>query len=667
MADFVDTTGNDVFNGTSGPDTFTIVNGGFDGVEGFGSVDRVILDARKLGGAIDMAQPQGAGSYSGSASWTGEKVNFFTVEAFTIYSAAENAADHVTTGDGDDIFSHVAIDSPGYAADTANLGNGDDLLIADFSAVTFGGIDNLILTAANFTEQRGELHADGVTEVSYSGINRFEIYGSQVADSITGGTGDDKLSGGLGDDVLNGGNGNDVIDGGPGNDTMIGGEGNDVFIVDSLGDTVSDSGGVDEIRTALPTYSMSAIDHIERLTGLSDAGQRLIGNADNNDITGSTGDDVLIGLGGSDRLFGGAGNDAYILDDNRDTIFETAGGGNDTVYVTASYVLTPGASVETLSVYDRAVTDGIVLVGNSLDQRVYGDAGTDYLDGGGGNDILYGLGGDDAFRVHGAGDQVIEFAGGGNDTVYTSVSYGLTAGSEIETLIVYDRTTTDALNLTGNEFGQTIYGNNGANTLNGNGGPDTLYGIGGDDNYIVDSLDDKVIEFSGGGNDTVYAAGSFALSAGSEVEVLTVYDRTTTNAINLAGNELAQTIYGNAGNNFIDGKGGSDTIYLMGGTDTVVFSTPLGANNVDTINGFTSGDDKLWLDSVTFAGLTPGALPAGAFFAGTAAHDADDRIVYDQATGNLYFDADGNGAGGAVQFAHVDPGTIIAASDFQVI
>ena len=62
-----------------------------------------------------------------------------------------------------------------------------------------------------------------------------------------------------------------------------------------------------------------------------------------------------------------------------------------------------------------------------------------------------------------------------------------------------------------------------------------------------------------------------------------------------------------------------------------------------------------------------GALNANAFVTGTAALDADDRILYDVSTGKLYFDADGNGAGGAVQFAILSGSPALNAGDFMVI
>jgi Ca2+-binding RTX toxin-like protein len=67
-----------------------------------------------------------------------------------------------------------------------------------------------------------------------------------------------------------------------------------------------------------------------------------------------------------------------------------------------------------------------------------------------------------------------------------------------------------------------------------------------------------------------------------------------------------------------------------------------------------------------FAGLAPGGLPAGAFRTGSSAQDADDRIIYDAATGALYFDGDGNGGGAAIQFATLGTGLSLAASDFIV-
>jgi Ca2+-binding RTX toxin-like protein len=70
--------------------------------------------------------------------------------------------------------------------------------------------------------------------------------------------------------------------------------------------------------------------------------------------------------------------------------------------------------------------------------------------------------------------------GGGNDQIYTAFSYVLN-GSEIELLALTNTAGTDALNLTGNIFNQTLLGNDGSNVLHGGGGTDILIGYKGDD------------------------------------------------------------------------------------------------------------------------------------------------------------------------------------------
>src|SRR6185503_17271767 len=135
-----------------------------------------------------------------------------------------------------------------------------------------------------------------------------------------------------------------------------------------------------------------------------------------------------------------------------------------------------------------------------------------------------------------------------------------------------------------------------------------------------------------------------------------------TTAIDLTGNELANEMYGNAGANVLNGGGGADYMLGFGGADTFAFTTALGGGNVDQIGDFLAGTDKIALDDAIF-----GALGAGAFAFGAQAQDADDRIVYNSATGQLFFDADGNGAGAAILFATLEGHPLLAASDFTLI
>ena len=158
------------------------------------------------------------------------------------------------------------------------------------------------------------------------------------------------------------------------------------------------------------------------------------------------------------------------------------------------------------------------------------------------------------------------------------------------------------------------------NVIDGGGGGDVMYGFEGDDFFVIRNASDRVVEFAGGGaNDRVFAAASFTLEAGSEVELFTTADNLATTAINLTGNELAQYMYGNAGANLLDGKGGADVMTGFGGADKFAFTSALGGGNVDRIGDFSSGSDEILLDDAVFAGLALGALDADAFVIGSQA------------------------------------------------
>ena len=177
-----------------------------------------------------------------------------------------------------------------------------------------------------------------------------------------------------------------------------------------------------------------------------------------------------------------------------------------------------------------------------------------------------------------------------------------------------------------------------------------------------------MIEAAGAGSDRVFASLSYTLGAGVSAEILGTTNNAGTGAIDLTGNELANTLLGNAGANILDGKGGADTLAGSAGADGFAFTTALGGGNVDRIGDFQSGVDKLRLDDALFAGIgTPGAFNAAAFVTGSTAADGNDRIVYNQATGQLFYDADGSGAGAALLFATLDAHPVLAASDFTVI
>jgi hypothetical protein len=116
----------------------------------------------------------------------------------------------------------------------------------------------------------------------------------------------------------------------------------------------------------------------------------------------------------------------------------------------------------------------------------------------------------------------------------------------------------------------------------------------------------------------------------------------------------------------LDGRGGSDTLIGLGGADTFAFTAALGTGNVDTVQDF-GAEDRIGLASDVFSAVTAGGIEAGEVVLGTVAQDADDRLLYDQATGRLFYDADGNGAGAAVLFAQLSPGTALTAASFVTV
>ena len=113
-------------------------------------------------------------------------------------------------------------------------------------------------------------------------------------------------------------------------------------------------------------------------------------------------------------------------------------------------------------------------------------------------------------------------------------------------------------------------------------------------------------------------------------------------------------LHGNAGNDILSGGAGSDVLTGGAGRDAFVFGTRPDVNAPDTIRDFSARDDTNRLHIKAFSSLAhAGRLSADAFYKGVAADDADDRIVYDETSGALFYDADGSGAGAAVQFAQL--------------
>ena len=493
----------------------------------------------------------------------------------------------------------------------------------------------------------------GVNSTGSAAIDTFSITTAPAGQSKAS-VFNDTLIGADGADKLDGGPGADRLVGGPGNDTYT--------IENPLDLIVELPGEGTDLVNSLISFLLPANVERLTLIGTAaingtgnELANTLTGNAAANLLDGGLGDDVLIGGDGTDTLVGGAGNDkligglgadsmtggigddTYDIDDAGDVFMEAAGEGNDLVTIGQTYTL--GANLERLTLTGAAAVDGIgnglanTITGNGAANRLDGGLGDDTLTGGAGtdslvggegndkltggteNDTLAGGAGDDSYVVEDSGDVIIEALGEGDELVSSTATFTLPDNVERLTL-----TGAAAINGTGNVLANVITGNTGDNILSGVDGNDTLTGgtgndtlqggIGadkltgglgadrmeggaGDDTYYVDDAGDLVIEAAGDGTDIVSSSVTFILSA--NVEKLTL---TGLGAIDGTGNDLGNTITGNAGDGQLFGLGGGDTLSGGAGDDTMD-----GGAGPDKLTGGT-GADRFYFEHGEAAGDT---------------------------------------------------------------
>jgi Ca2+-binding RTX toxin-like protein len=201
---------------------------------------------------------------------------------------------------------------------------------------------------------------------------------------------------------------------------------------------------------------------------------------------------------------------------------------------------------------------------------------------------------------------------------------------------------TRALELTGNALSQRITGNAGDNLIHdgGAGAPDVLRGLGGNDIYRVFNTGDQIIEKFGEGLDRVISTVDFVLTRGSEVELITTNGASGKSAIDLTGNEAAQSILGNAGDNILGdgGAGGIDTLRGFGGNDTYVVSNAgaiivevAGDGTADRVSARVdfalAADDDIELMKTTSAGATTAIDLTGNAIAQTIYGNAGSNVL----------------------------------------
>jgi Ca2+-binding RTX toxin-like protein len=674
--------GNDTVRGGPGNDTLEGGDGD-DLLDGGTGADRMVggagNDTYSLDTPADVVSEDidaGTDAVLASIGYTlGDHIENLILSGGSVSGRGNSLANHITGTDGANwligMGGNDTLDG-GSGNDTLQGGDGDDSLAGG------SGIDRMEGGTGNDTyvrdtvfdaiaEKPNEGNDSVETALSYvlganlenlvlTGTGKVNGTGNDLANSLTGNDGANVLNGRGGDDTLDGGGGADRLGGGPGLDTARYSGMKDEYAVSlATGDIVriKAADGSEDQLTAVERVQFD--DGVWRVRG-SDGKIVLTGNDAllaniptywNDVLTGTSGDDEIDGLAGNDSLSGSHGNDTLI-----------GGTGNDT------------------------------------------------LDGGGGDDSLSGGSGNDVYVVDSDSDATVELANTatqshGVDVVKTALAAWALAAN-VEKLQYIG---SGGFAGTGNALGNEISGGIGNDTLDGGAGVDKLAGGAGSDQYVVDNAGDNVVENLGEGlNDVILARVSLSLSNPAKpgfahVEHLIYAGAAKAvlggNALNnmLAGGPANDTISGGAGTDLLAGGLGADRLIGGLGADRYYFHTALGAGNVDTIVGFKAGEDKVLLDDRIFdqlpgstadewsdfdsntdemvAGLPVIALEAGAFVIGrgatAVAGDADDRIIYDQLSGRLMYDADGSGSdAGAIAFAMLATNLILTASDFSV-
>jgi Ca2+-binding RTX toxin-like protein len=541
-------TGNDSLTGGNGSDTYIV-----------DSLADKVNEITALGGNADTVQS--SINYSIAALKFVENLTLTTTDGTdtVALNGTGNALDNTLTGnDGDNVL------DGGAGNDTYVGGKGNDTFIldnlAELALISNTGTDGVgsdtIKTAQQLT---------GFTGIA--GVENYVNTGTKAWDvDLSGKTGvAHMLVGGTVGDTLKGADKDDTLDGGKGNDTLIGGDGDDTYVVDSLGDKVTEASGkgIDTVQTTMLIKDGTNFAEVENFTYTGTAAWTFTGNDGDNVITGGKGADKLDGGKGNDTLFGndgndtldggvgndamegGKGNDTYIVDSVVDVVFENNGEGTDLIKSTVNIDLTgkqfQGEIENVTLVQDDANSlfpnkvvgnefnniiigvdghsgAGMSFSGGGGNDTLTGGALNDTLDGGTGNDTMTGGLGSDIYIVDSSGDKVVETsnapsAPGFIDTVRSAVSFSLATLAFVENVSLTGvnglSADTAKIDATGNALVNLLTGNDGDNILDGGKGADFFTGGKGNDTFVLDDaaeLTGHIFEAASAGSDTIKTA-----------------------------------------------------------------------------------------------------------------------------------------------------------------
>ncbi|HWW04223.1 calcium-binding protein [Collimonas sp.] len=499
-------------------------------------------------------------------------------------------------------------------------GSGQNELHSNSGTNYIDGSDTLVAGDGNTTIYGGQ-----GTDFIYGGNGVDTIYGgtgTTVIEAGDGGTADKRTQvfAGSGDTTITGGSGFDIINGGSGKNVIYAGGGGTTAAPTQI---IAGSG-------ATTVYGGNGIANIDASAASS---AYLVGGGFDT-LVGGGGNDTLIAGSGSDLLKGGGGSNIYQIGADSGNVEIQSSSGSDIVRfgtgihvsdltVTAGFgrdggpalIIDDGAggeltidggldgAINQFSFADGSTatlaqlmalansnptdlpgvngnlifsaTNGDVLVGGAGNDTLYGWSKNQTLQAGSGtatlisyvgNDSLIGSSGNNIFRVHTNTDTIVAQAGA-NNTVESTVSYVLPANVDKLTGIG-----SADLALIGNDLNDVITANSGNDTLIAGSGVATLVGGSGNDTFVINNVAD-VVNAQAGGINTVLTSVNYV--APSNVQNLTGIGSAD---LTLTGNDLANVITANHGNDTLIASNGIATLIGGIGNDTFVVN-----NAADTI------------------------------------------------------------------------------------
>lgn len=317
--------------------------------------------------------------------------------------------------------------------------------------------------------------------------------------------------------------------------------------------------------------------------------------------------------------------------------------------------------------------------GDAGDDKLLGDSGRDILSGGVGADHLYGGAGSDTV----AGGRGADVLSGGleQDTVTYSASKGAvnidlatgaTKGADARGDIL-----SSIENIVGTAFADVLKGNDENNVIEGGGGRDTLSG----------GLGINTLSYA-----TSQAGVKIDLSTGLASGGDAAGDRFSGFG-NVTGSKSADIITGDAGTNQLFGGAGNDIIVGGGGMGDII----AGGKGVDRLTGGSGQDyfylrpafadrdvivdfsnDMLCIDPRLFGAgfddtdklaVRGGHFDITLFVANTTgqAESAEDRLIYNTSSGELFLDTNGTEAGGSRRIATLVGSPALTAYNFDLL